>query len=73
MGENETNKPNYKKAFENFFSLSKSKEQHLKCIKIKEWWKKNEGIMIKFISPKDGSGSNVEIRHKETRINTGSH
>ena len=31
----------------------------------------NEGILIKLMSLKNGSGSNIETRHKEAGIDTG--
>lgn len=42
MGENETNKLNYKRLFENckLCLFIKSKEQHLKSASRKEYWKK---------------------------------
>ena len=70
LGENVTNKPDYKRLSKILSLLLKGRKTPLYVCKYKGVLEENEGILIKFISPKDSTGNNVMKVLDET-VNTG--
>lgn len=70
MEENVNNKPDYKRFSKILSLLLKGRKIPFGMCKYKGVLEENEGILIKFISPKDSAGNNVMKILDET-INTG--
>ena len=70
LGENVSNKPDYKSLSKMLSLLLKGRKTPFEVCKYKGVLEENEGILIKFISPKDSTGNNVMKILDET-VNTG--
>ena len=70
LGENVSNKPDYKRLSKMLSLLLKGRKTPFEVCKYKGVFEENEGILIKFISPKDSTGNNVMKILDET-VNTG--
>lgn len=70
LGENVSNKPDHKRLSKILSLLLKGRKTPFEVCKYKGVLEENEGILIKFISPKDSTGNNV-IKILDETVNTG--